>query len=202
MNHYVDIRLQPGAEFAPAMLMATLFTKLHKALAYGCVSDVGVSFPQMATEEMQPAPRTTRTVTHPPYALGNVLRLHGSLPVLKGFMATDWLSGIRDHVTCTTVLEVPRHVSYRVVSRVQAKSSLERLRRRQMRRHGLTAEQAQESIPDGAAETLNLPYLMLRSQSTGQNFRLFIRHGPEQANPVLGSFGSYGLSPQTTVPWF
>lgn len=202
MDHYVDIRLQPDAEFAPAMLMAALFTKLHKALAVGALSDVGVSFPRMDTVDVPPTSRASRTGAHPRYALGNVLRLHGSHMVLTGLMATDWLSGMRDHVLCTAVLVVPSQVSHRVVSRAQAKSSPERLRRRQMRRHGLTAEQAQERIPDSAAETLDLPFLTLRSQSTGQTFRLFIRLGPEQATPVPGSFGAYGLSPQTTVPWF
>lgn len=202
MDHYLDVRLQPDAEFPPAILMAALFTKLHKALALGSLSDVGVSFPHMATVALQSTPCTARTGAHQPYTLGSVLRLHGSLPVLKGLMATDWLIGMRDHVLCTAVLVVPSHVSHRVVSRVQAKSSPERLRRRQMRRHGLTAEQAQERIPDSAAESLNLPFLTLRSQSTGQTFHMFIRLGPEQATPVPGSFGAYGLSPQTTVPWF
>ena len=202
MDHYVDIRLQPDAEFAPAMLMAALFTKLHKALAAGAHSDVGVSFPQMDVADSQQAPRISRTGAHPRYVLGHVLRLHGTSPALQGVLSTDWLSGMRDHVVCSAALAVPDGASHRVLSRVQAKSSPERLRRRQMRRHGLTQEQAQERIPDSAAETLNLPFLTLRSQSTGQTFRLFIRFGPEQPMPVPGSFGAYGLSAQTTVPWF
>lgn len=202
MDHYVDIRLQPDAEFAPAMLMAALFTKLHKALAVGAHTDVGVSFPHMDVADPQQAPRISRTGAHPRYALGHVLRLHGTSHVLQGLLSTDWLSGMRDHVVSSAVLAVPGGVSYRLLSRVQAKSSPERLRRRQMRRHGLTQEQAQERIPDSAAETLNLPFLTLRSQSTGQTFRLFMRLGPEQPTPVPGSFGAYGLSAQTTVPWF
>ena len=201
MDHYVDIRLQPDAEFAPAMLMAALFTKLHKALAAGAHQDIGVSFPQMEVGDA-PSARTSRIGAHPRYALGQVLRLHGTSLTLHKLLSTDWLTGMRDHVACGAVLVVPTVARHRVVSRVQAKSSPERLRRRQMRRHGLTAEQAQERIPDSAAEALNLPFLTLRSQSTGQTFRLFIRMGPEQATAVPGDFGAYGLSPQTTVPWF
>ena len=201
MDHYVDIRLQPDAEFAPAMLMAALFTKLHKALAAGTHQDIGVSFPQMEVGDAAPA-RAYRIGAHPRYALGQVLRLHGSSLALHKLLTTDWLTGMRDHVACGVVLAVPTDARHRVVSRVQAKSSPERLRRRQMRRHGLTAEQAQERIPDNAAEMLNLPFLTLRSQSTGQTFRLFIRLGAEQATAVPGEFGAYGLSPQTTVPWF
>ena len=202
MDHYVDIRLQPDAEFAPAMLMAALFTKFHKALVSGGHADLGVSFPKMEVGDALQALKASRTGAHSRYVLGRVLRLHGASQVLHKLLATDWLSGMRDHVACSAVLAVPGGASHRVVSRVQAKSSPERLRRRQMRRHGLTAEQAQERIPDNAAEMLNLPFLTLRSQSTGQTFRLFIRLGPEQATAVPGEFGAYGLSPQTTVPWF
>ncbi len=201
MDHYVDIRLQPDAEFAPAMLMAALFTKLHKALAAGGHQDIGVSFPQIDAADTAPA-RTSRTGAHPRYALGQVLRLHGTSLALHKLLTTDWLMGMRDHVVCGAVLAVPTDSRHRVVSRVQAKSSPERLRRRQMRRHGLTVEQAQERVPDSAAETLNLPFLTLRSQSTGQTFRLFIRLGPEQPAAVSGDFGAYGLSTQATVPWF
>lgn len=200
MDHYVDIRLQPDAEFAPAMLMAALFTKLHKALAVGGHQDIGVSFPLM---DMDAAPaRASRTGAHPRYALGHVLRLHGPSAALRQLLATSWLMGMRDHVVCADVAAVPVVTSHRVLSRVQAKSSPERLRRRQMRRHGLTAEQAQERVPDSAAETLNLPFLTLRSQSTGQTFRLFIRLGPAQPAAVSGDFGAYGLSAVVTVPWF
>ena len=201
MDHYVDVRLQPDAEFAPAMLMAVLFTKLHKALAAGGHQDIGVSFPQIDAGDAAPA-RASRTGAHPRYALGQVMRLHGTSQALHKLLAADWLTGMRDHVACGAVLAVPTDSRHRVVSRVQAKSSPERLRRRQMRRHGLTAEQAQERVPDSAAETLNLPFLTLRSQSTGQTFRLFIRPGPLLDTAVLGEFGAYGLSTQTTVPWF
>jgi CRISPR-associated endonuclease Csy4 len=201
MDHYVDIRLQPDAEFAPAMLMAALFTKLHKALVAGAHQYIGVSFPQMDVGDAAPA-RASRTGAHPRYALGQVLRLHGTSFALHKLLTTDWLTGMRDHVACGALLAVPTDARHRVVSRVQAKSSPERLRRRQMRRHGLTADQAQERVPDSAAEMLNLPFLTLRSQSTGQTFRLFIRLGPEQAAAVQGEFGAYGLSAQATVPWF
>lgn len=203
MDHYVDVRLQPDAEFAPAMLMAALFTKLHKALATGAHQGIGASFPQVqeATGEA-PAAKPTRTGAHPPYRLGLVLRLHGTASALALLIASDWLRGMRDHVLCGPVQAVPEKHGYRAVNRVQAKSNPERLRRRQMRRHGLSAEQAQTRIPDSAAEVLDLPFLTLRSQSTGQTFRLFIRHGPIQPEPVQGTFGAYGLSPATTVPWF
>ncbi len=91
---------------------------------------------------------------------------------------------------------------YRQVSRVQAKSNPERLRRRLMRRHDLSEEEARKRIPDTVARTLDLPFVTLRSQSTGQHFRLFIRHGPLQATAEEGGFTCYRLSKGGFVPWF
>ncbi|EPO8055394.1 type I-F CRISPR-associated endoribonuclease Cas6/Csy4 [Pseudomonas aeruginosa] len=80
--------------------------------------------------------------------------------------------------------------------------SQERLRRRLMRRHDLSEEEARKRIPDTVARALDLPFVTLRSQSTGQHFRLFIRHGPLQATAEEGGFTCYGLSKGGFVPWF
>jgi CRISPR-associated endonuclease Csy4 len=71
-----------------------------------------------------------------------------------------------------------------------------------MRRHGFSEEEARQRIPDSAARRLDLPYVQLRSQSSGQHFRLFIHHGPLQSQPVAGHINRYGLSDGCTVPWF
>jgi CRISPR-associated endonuclease Csy4 len=97
---------------------------------------------------------------------------------------------------------VPARVSHRTVSRVQAKSSPERLRRRQMHRHGLSEAEAQERIPDTVAERLALPFVSIRSRSTKQTFRLFIVHGVSKGTPQSGMFNSYGMSNEATIPWF
>jgi CRISPR-associated endonuclease Csy4 len=89
-----------------------------------------------------------------------------------------------------------------VVRRVQAQSSADRIRRRQMKRHGWTEEEARARIADSVEQQLALPYLTLRSQSTGQHFRLFIDHLPCQPAPVAGPFNAYGLSSTATIPWF
>lgn len=187
MDHYVDLTLRPDPESAPAHLMSALFSKLHLALVAQRSEHIGISFPDVQAERQW---------------LGDCLRLHGSPADLAGLTSIPWLAGVRDHVHATAVLPVPPGVRHRVVSRVQAKSSPERLRRRQMRRHGIDAAQALERVPDAAAERLNLPYIHLRSHSTAQPFRLFIRHGALQESATLGSFNAYGLSTSATVPWF
>ena len=187
MDHYIDLRLLSDPEVSQPHLMGALFSKLHRALVAQRSQHIGISFPAVQTE--------------PPW-LGDCLRLHGDQAALAELMALNWLTGMRDHVHATAVLAVPPEASFRVVSRVQAKSNPERLRRRQMRRHGLDAAQALVRVPDTAAERLDLPYVQLRSQSTKQSFRLFIRHGALLETVTPGTFGAYGLSATATIPWF
>lgn len=187
MNYYIDIRLRPDPEFPVAMLMGALFGKLHRALVTLDVSDIGVSFPGHSLR---------------PKTLGDLLRLHGSTAALDRLMASSWLSGMRDHVMLSDMAAVPRDASHRVVRRRQFKTNAERLRRRRAHRHGETLEQAREHIPDTVERKVKLPFVMLRSQSTGQSFSLFVEHGEVQAEAVTGAFSRYGLSQGATVPWF
>lgn len=188
MDHYLDITLLPDPEFSQNHLMDALFAKLHRALVAAGNGDIGISFPRVGEQGT---------------GLGIVLRLHGPASRLSKLMVANWLAGMRDHTTVTPVQAVPSIVTdFRVVSRLQAKSSPARERRRLMRRKGLTEEQAIARIPDNCAEVLNLPYVQMRSQSTGERFLLFIRHGPVRAVPAEGAFSAYGLSPTGTVPWF
>jgi CRISPR-associated endonuclease Csy4 len=186
-GHYLDIHVQPDPEFPAAHLMNALFAKLHRALVGQGAGLIGVSFPGVDTQPM----------------LGTTLRLHAAQGApLESLMASDWLRGMSDHVCLTSLALVPEQVRHRVVSRVQAQSSPERLRRRLMRRHSLTETEARERIPDSVAERLRLPYVQLRSTSTGQHFFLFIAHGPLLESPAAGEFSAYGLSQTGSVPWF
>lgn len=187
LTHYIDIHLRPDPEFPASLLLPALYAKLHRALVQRASSDIGVSFPDYSGR---------------PLGLGARLRLLGQLERLNQLMAQPWLSGMNDHVQISPIGAVPAEAVHRRLCRVQAKSSPERLRRRQMKRHGLTVAQAQERIPDSAAQTLQLPFLPLRSASTGQSFLLFLRLSPAQTTPVPGAFNAYGLSPTATIPWF
>jgi CRISPR-associated endonuclease Csy4 len=189
MDHYVDLKLRPDPEFSPPMLMNALFAKLHRALVSLASERIGVSFPDHDAR----APH-----------LGLCLRLHGQRPDLDALSGTGWLHGMRDHLVMEDALPrpVPTQSAHRVVQRVQADSNPERLRRRLMRRHGMDEAEARTRIPDSAARWLDLPYVQLRSTSTGQPFRLFIAHGPIQTTAQPGLFSAYGLSPTATVPWF
>lgn len=187
MHPYIDIHLRSDPEFPAHVLMAALYAKLHRALVQARSSTIGVSFPGY--------------VDQPP-GLGGTLRLFGPLDDLGRLMDSPWLQGMRDHTLVQAPAPVPASARHRALRRVQAKSSPERLRRRQMKRHGLTASEAQARIPDHAAEKLSLPFIELASGSTGQTFRLFLRLGPETETASDGAFNAYGLSSTATLPWF
>lgn len=187
MDAYIDIRLLPDPEFPATTLMSALFSKFHRGLVSHGEGAIGVSFPDVKDGSR---------------SLGNRLRLHGTLETLRSFQQMDWLRGMRDHVAASAPAAVPTSGRHRVVRRVQVKSNPERERRRLMARKGITVEQAMRAIPDSAAAKLDLPYLVLNSQSTGQRFRLFVEHLAVQTQAVSGTFGAYGLSPTATVPWF
>ena len=187
MDAYVEVRLLPDPEFSPSTLMNILFNKLHRGLVAHGGRNIGVSFPDADTNNS---------------SLGQRLRLHGSRTDLEKLMTKNWLLGMTDHATATALAEAPARVKQRVVRRVQAKSSPERQRRRLIARKGVSGEQAAEAIPDGTAEKLSLPYLVVISRSTGQKFRLFVEHMAVQEDPVLGKFSPYGLSSTATIPWF
>ena len=91
---------------------------------------------------------------------------------------------------------------YRTVSRRQFKSSPERLMRRHARRHGLSAEEAARQVLDQQGQRSALPFVQLKSSSTGQRFCLFVEHGALQGQECPGSFSAYGLSATATIPWF
>lgn len=187
MHQYIDIHLRPDPEFAQHQLMAALFAKLHRWLALTQSQHIAVSFPGYAES---------------PATLGDTLRMLGPAADLRRLMEHDWLQGMHDHVDVRPLAAIPTHAEQRTLRRVQAKSSPERLRRRQMRRHSLTPEQALERVPNRCAETLRLPFLTVASASTGQRFKLFLRLGPPSDVAQAGDFNSYGLSQTATIPWF
>ncbi len=184
MNYYIDIRVLPSSEFSDCILMNELFSRLHKVLVEFGNGEVGVSFPKVNK------------------TLGDLLRLHGRQPVLQQLMATPWIGGLKDYIAVSGVNPIPENVSHRAVKRIQSKSSAERLIRRSVRKGWLTDEEAALKISDKSEKKLSLPYIRMKSHSTGQSFLLFVEHGPILSSPITGAFTAYGLSAHATIPWF
>jgi CRISPR-associated endonuclease Csy4 len=186
-SHHLDIKLRPNPDLPSHQILAAVYAKLHNALVRVKASDVAVCFPEYS---------------HSPPDLGETIRLIGTQLNLTEVMSVPWSKAVLDYITVGKISEVPAVVEHRQLTRVQAKSNPERLRRRQMKRHGLTADQARERVPDRAVEKLRLPFLSVASASSGQSFLLFLRLSPPLSNPREGHFNSYGLSVTATIPWF
>lgn len=186
-THYIDLTVVPDPESGSPALLGALYDRLHMALVQHQLDGIGVSFPGYSIT---------------PRSLGTTLRMHGSDASLRQLLGADWLKGMRDHVRMTDVAPAPADAPHRTVQRKQFKTSAERLRRRRMKRKGETAEQAKEAIPGTIERTPNLPYVHVRSQSTGQPFCLFIALGPPGPTAAPGHFSRYGLGGPATVPWF
>jgi CRISPR-associated endonuclease Csy4 len=184
MGHYIEISLLPDPEFSVSVLLNALFAKLHRALVDTGRGEVGVSFPQA---------RKT---------LGDKLRLHGNQSALQRLMGINWLKGLTDYTSVSVITPVPDKCQYRVVMRVQAKSNVERLYRRSVKKGWLTAEEADTKINERKDQQLKQPFVQLRSKSTDESFRLFIQQCKLSVLPVAGKFSDYGLSSVATVPWF
>lgn len=196
MDHYLDIRILPDPEFPPTLLMGALYNKLHRVLVKLDSTDIGISFPRYLYQVEDPNDKRKKITQ-----LGERIRLHSNCERLKELMDTRWLTGMNDHLRVGDISPVPEKAKYVIFRRVQAKSNAERIRRRQMRRHNYSAQQAKELVPDSAIKLLDLPFTTIRSHSTEQMFRLYIRQ-ELSSEQIIGSFNAYGLSKEATVPLF
>lgn len=184
MDYYVNINIIPNSEIPEPILMSYVYQKLHNAFVKLRNNAIGVSFPNHADN------------------LGDCLRLHGAMNALQNLFASEWLGSLSDYVSVSPVTKIPVILGYRQVRRVQSKSSPERLRRRSIKKGWIRYEDSSEVAFDSQPRFLSLPFVTLRSQSSGQPFLLFVDHGPVLPAPVVGEFSSYGLSKLATVPWF
>lgn len=187
MDSYVEFRIFPESDLAGPHVLTAIYAKLHRLLAARGKGDIGVSFPDADIKSGW---------------AGLMLRVHGSRQALEQLFADGWAERFVDYARVSDVRPVPDSAQHRSVYRVQAKTNPERLRRRAMKRHGLTREEALQRIPDSARKKLDLPHVWLRSSSTGERFCLFFTFGKPRQTPQKGQFSAYGLSAEATVPWF
>lgn len=186
MSAYLEFTLQPDDEFPQHLLMDAFIAKLHRALVADGSKSIGISFPQW------------RDGDYP--TLGSVIRLHGDALQLESLMQCDWLRGMRDHAQWQAPQAVPAQHTYVLVERRKTKS-VENMRKRAIRRHGYSQEQAEQRIPASVGERLTLPYTTQYSASTGQRYRLFINQRPTDT-AGSGGFNAHALSSGSAVPLF
>lgn len=185
MDHFVDIDFKPDPEFSERILLEALFAKFHRALVTIRPGGIGVSFPKSIENN-----------------LGDRFRIHGDKESLSRFMEQSWYQILRDYIEVSPIQNIPRDCKYRIVRRVQAKTSNERFSRRMAQKGILEMEEAQQRLVNRKVPMLELPFIWLRSASTGQKFPLHILQGELHDHPRAGEFSAYGLSSSATVPWF
>ncbi|SLM32015.1 CRISPR-associated protein, Csy4 family [Desulfamplus magnetovallimortis] len=185
MDFYIEIKLLPDPEFKETILMNILFSKLHLALTENGHGEIGISFPFFEK------------------TLGDTIRIHGSSSALERIQIINWLQGLQDYINMSDILRVPALTNFRIVKRIQTKSSIERLYRRSIKKGWITSEEAEKRIREQKVQRLKSPYVQIKSLSTGQYFPLFINHGEILKSSVRGEFSAYGLSvANATIPWF
>ncbi|RBP82445.1 type I-F CRISPR-associated endoribonuclease Cas6/Csy4 [Marinomonas rhizomae] len=186
MDYYLDITILEDPEFTKPILMNALFSKLHRALVEVSQYDIGVSFPSVSKK-----------------SLGDKLRIHGSQGRLEELEALSWRRGLGDFTSVTKVTQVPTTNEFCLVKRVHVQSNADRLRRRAMKRHDLTYEEAVVRIPKDVEKQTDLPFVRIKSKSTGdQQFPLFIQQTITTSKGEVANFSKYGLSATSTLPWF
>lgn len=188
---FQDITILKLQDINSNTIMNSLYGKLHLALVKLQTNDVGISFPEYKIEKAK-------------LTLGNKIHLCSSSEAsLIELNKLDFLENMSDYVEYSKeILYVPRNCIYAKFYRVQLKPSIEKVRRRQMKRKNWSYETSCEKViePHPAKEIkINLPFVSIKSSSTDQVFKIFIKK--EEVNaPVEGSYNTYGLSKIATVP--
>jgi len=192
MNHYQDITLLPDADIGLHFVWEKVYRQIHLGLVEMQDSNgklpIGIALPGYNADKHQ---------------LGNKLRLLAETEAqLASFNAQQWLSRLSDYVHLTGIREVPSRIqSYASYYRIQPKSSNARLARRKAKRENSSVEEALEALEKFPEQRTDAPYVRIKSQSSGERFRLFIGC-VEVSEPVNQGFNAYGLSRQSSVPVF
>jgi CRISPR-associated endonuclease Csy4 len=195
MKYYIDIKLLTDSEITLGFIWKKLYAQIHLALVE--VSDdnslvsIGLSFPKYTEDRF----------------LGDTLRLFApTQDALEALNLNQWIGRFLDYLTISEIKEVPssitKFVSFR---RKQFKINIERLARRQAKRKGISFEEALKNYENFDEEEKKkenrLPYINVKSLSSDREMKLFIKRS-ELKEQKTGLFSTYGLSSESTVPWF
>ena len=192
MKAYLDITLLPGADISQHFLWGKAYKQIHlgmvdKKMLNG-LSPFGIAFPEYNADAC---------------CLGMKLRLFAEDKMtLESFNTKQWLNCLCDYVHITSIRDVPKNIAnYSRYKRKQSKSSLERLARRKAKHEAISFEQALESLKNRKENLLEAPFIKITSNSSGENFRIFIIK--ETTNELINDgFSCYGLSATSTLPDF
>jgi CRISPR-associated endonuclease Csy4 len=191
MKNYIEIELTPAFEMPFHVLLSRVVQHLH--LGFVNNPNIAISFPQYNSKK---------------HSLGNVIRLFGTVETLQNLNVMTVLNNLLETVIITDILDVPTVKKYATFSRHRYNyghtfAGLERAARRKSKRSGMPYQEALEYLTSfNIAEEQELPFVSIKSISTGGIFRLYIKCTECSAEKVVDDFNSYGLSNVNTVPVF
>ncbi len=194
MKYYIEITLLPSVEIGINVLWEKVFKQLH--LGFVEIKNannkvpIGISFPEYNVGMKR---------------FGQKLRLFAhSEAILKEFNVSKLLRYLDDYVHLKRIRSVPETTAYAVYHRHQAKKMKSKfnLAKRKVKRKGLDFPQALQDYDGYREERIDTPYINIKSQSTGEYFRLFILKKLSDKNSDKKEFSCYGLDSKSTVPEF
>lgn len=196
MAFYIELTLLPQEDAPTHFLWAKLYQQLHLALAETKNADdkvgVGVSFPQY---RFNPEKKLG--------FLGTKLRLFAQTEEeLNQLNIKKWLERLVDYVHITSIRPVPEEkiTGYACFKRKQPKTNAERLARHRVKRGDVSFDEALARYSN-VVTTTDLPFIHLKSLTSGQPFKLFIEKQPAEQS-ASQVFSTYGLSSESSVPEF
>ena len=204
MKFYLEITLLPNPEVGVNFLWSKVFQQIHLGLVEMQDNQrqvpIGLSFPEYVIGDKYSL-------------LGSKLRLFANDEgMLNQFDAVKWLARLSDYVHCTRIRPVPEKIiGYAIYQREQPKTNPERLARRYARRLAEREKRAEVDADYETAltryskrhrQTINSPFIQLKSLSSENNFCLWIKKVPIDVQSSTTQFSSYGLSSISTLPEF
>lgn len=213
MQYYIELTLIEQRDFSIYQLWGKLYTQLHLALVElqhpNKMVSIGVSFPEYYVN-----------IKKGKYycSLGSKLRIFSNTTQeLDHLNLEKAFERLTDYLHLSKTKPVPDNiVNYLNVKRHRADFSLKGITHRYAKRKGISFEQAKKEQNLRYAElhnltieeaekhyeqpiTKNLPYIQLKSLSSGKEFTLIIEQIPTKKF-CDGNFSTYGLSKTSTVP--
>lgn len=219
MKYYIEITLIDDSEYSLPQLWSKLYMQIHLALVEQQNPDktvnIGVSFPEYQYTEKEGLEFAI---------LGSKLRIFANTEAeLVRLNLTKWLERLTNYVHIKSIQPVPENFNcYLLVKRYRADMNLEGLTRRFMQReskrtgreisfeearsiqnqrfakiNNLTLQEAEKHYEEPNVK--NLPFIKLKSLSSEEEYSLLIEQICAERERT-GSFNTYGLSSQSTVP--
>lgn len=193
MSFFAEIDLCQVIDISPYYIWSRIFFDLHNIFVgmqdtEGNIQ-IGISMPEYDKYHVK---------------LGNKLRLHSKLSSkLEIIDLPTVLKKYMEYISLSPIRQVPKNIKgYAIYKRIQKKGNYLKLARRKAKRTSMSVEEAISCYDKYRETQLKMPYIKIKSSSTGQDFSLFINKILiDQANS-LWTFNTYGLSDGSTVPEF